>query len=322
VNPNKKLILLTGASGFLGGYVADACRAAGHAVLGVDVRPPRAGQSWEDLRIQSCESIGWESFLRGREIDVVFHLAGGASVPESVQDPYRDFATSLPGTANLLSYIARRNPSTHFIFFSSAAVYGNPRSLPIGETSPVAPISPYGIHKASAEFLLQHYARLYNLQVSVLRLFSAFGVGLRKQLFWDLSRRALEASARGETCVTLHGSGAETRDFIYATDIANAALLVANRPRRAGFECYNIASGKETTIREAASLLLDRLGLGLNIVFAGAPRSGDPLHWRADISKAAALGFQPAAPLAEGLNAVARWAISLAGAEPPVSQER
>ncbi|HUP04108.1 MAG TPA: NAD-dependent epimerase/dehydratase family protein [Bryobacteraceae bacterium] len=305
-----KRVLITGAAGFLGGYVADACRQAGYSVIGADIHAPYPGSQWEEFRAEACETVDWESLLGGREVTAVVHLAGGASVPDSVREPYRDFMLSLPGTAKLLSYCAQRLPSAHFILFSSAAVYGNPQRLPIGESTAVAPVSPYGVHKACAEFLVESYARLYGLQASILRVFSAYGPGLKKQLFWDLARRALEASARGESTVRMHGSGNETRDFIYSADIAAAALRIADLPRQPGCRRFNIASGQATSIREAAALLVDRLGLDLELAFDGAPRDGDPLYWQADVTKAAEIGFRATMSLSDGLAEVARWSVS------------
>jgi UDP-glucose 4-epimerase len=304
---DDRFVLITGASGFLGTYLAEACREAGHRVLGIDIRAPRQGIQWADFWIQSCESVEWEHFLRSRAVKVVFHLAGGASVPESVQYPYEDFVSSVPGTVKLLSYITRHDPSIHLVFFSSAAVYGNPRECPVAEGAPALPISPYGIHKAGSELLLQHYARLYSLRTSILRVFSAFGPGLEKQLFWDLATRAFRAVGLGEKSMTVHGTGLESRDFIFATDIARAALAVANRPGLTGCECFNVASGRETTIAEAASRLIEHLAIDLKLVFSGIVRPGEPLNWRADVTKLTATGFEPQVSLSDGIRTLADW---------------
>ena len=304
---DKGLILVTGASGFLGSYLADACRTVGHPVLGVDCRPPQRASLWADFCVAPCESASWERFLENRDVRVVFHLAGSASVPDSVRNPYEDFATSVPGTARLLSHLAQHHPSTHLVFFSSAAVYGNPKVLPIDESTQVMPISPYGIHKATSEYLLQHYARLHNLRTSILRVFSAFGPGLQKQFFWDLGKRAFQAVALGEKSITLHGTGQESRDFVYVTDIAKAALQVASRPGCPRCEVFNVGSGRETTTTEAASLLVKHLGADLRLMFNGAVRHGDPLNWCAETTKLSSIGFRPEVSLSEGITKVATW---------------
>ena len=203
--------------------------------------------------------------------------------------------------------MARCHPSAHLVFFSSAAVYGNPTELPVGESAPVLPISPYGIHKASSEFLLRHYTRVFGLHTSILRVFSAFGPGLQKQLFWDLGERVRQAVALGQKIITMQGTGQESRDFIHARDVAKAALVVGSRSGCAGCELFNVASGRETTIAEATSLLLRHLAMDLKPVFTGAVRAGEPLNWRADVTKLTAAGFQPDVALSEGIRTVAHW---------------
>ncbi len=104
----------------------------------------------------------------------------------------------------------------------------------------------------------------------------------------------------------LHGEGGESRDFIHAADVARALVhLVERAPAEA--EIYNVASGAETTIRELAVKLLKWLGLSLQPEFNGQLTPGDPLHWRADITRLRALGFTPATGLDDGLRDVAAW---------------
>jgi UDP-glucose 4-epimerase len=245
--------------------------------------------------------------LREFDVTTVFHLAGGASVPDSVRNPFCDFTSSIPGTVKLVTDLIRHRPSAHVLFVSSAAVYGNPTSLPVSEDAPVAPISPYGIHKATSEFVLQHYARLYDLRVSVLRVFSAFGPGLRKQLFWDLGQRALQATAHGKRRITLEGTGRESRDFIFGTDVANAALHVAYCLGLPGFEVFNIASGSETSIQEAANKLLAYLNLDVECVFNGEVKHGVPSNWRADVTKLNESGFRSEVSFEKGISVLANW---------------
>jgi UDP-glucose 4-epimerase len=193
------------------------------------------------------------------------------------------------------------------IFFSSAAVFGNPTKLPIVEDSIPQPISPYGVHKHLAEVLLKEYARLWGLSVTVLRPFSAYGPGLRKQLLWDAGRRAVQASKAGKSSVTLFGTGNETRDFIYASDVARAALHVIGRPATGAFEVFNVGTGVESSVSEVVSLLLQELDIRLELAFDGSTRAGDPVAWRADMSRLENLGFSPRVLLREGVRRVAEW---------------
>jgi UDP-glucose 4-epimerase len=304
---SEQPVLVTGASGFLGTFISKACLAAGIPLIGLDRVPPLDRAAWREFHLGFCDTQSLTQALAQGGVKTIFHLAGAASVPDSLNNPIHDFQLSVPSTLNLLCEVMRHCPSAHVIFLSSAAVYGNPESLPVSEDAIVAPISPYGIHKAMSELALEHYTRVYGLKASVLRVFSAFGPGLRKQLFWDLSRRAYASQARGERMLLLQGTGHATRDFIFASDVAQAALHVANRTNSQGFEIYNIGSGTETSIREVASQLLRELDLEMDVEFDGIERDGVPERWRSDITKLKRIGFSSAVPLNEGIKYLADW---------------
>ncbi|WP_183559883.1 NAD-dependent epimerase/dehydratase family protein [Mucilaginibacter sp. SP1R1] len=202
----------------------------------------------------------------------------------------------------------KNHPQAHVFFFSSAAVYGNPQTLPITENTPVLPISPYGIHKSTAETLLENYSRALGLCVTVFRIFSVYGVGLRKQLVYDVSQRARQAAALGQESIMLFGTGLETRDFIYVKDVCKAVLLVLSQPVKAPFTTYNLASGVESTVAEVAQCIIKHLNIKVNINFNGVVPKGDPTNWRADIDKVLQLGFKSDYNLDDGLMEVAHWA--------------
>lgn len=303
----RDCVLITGASGFLGTWLSDIAHEQGCDLIGIDLVAPRQPKLFSAFATKSCEQTDFESLISSRKIRVVFHLAGGASVPQSMDDPQGDFDSLLPGTVALLGYLIRHQCDAHFVFFSSAAVYGNPISLPVAETAAVKPISPYGIHKAAAEFIIEHYARLFGLRASLLRLFSAYGEGLRKQVVWDISQRVIASQRSGERTISLHGTGAETRDFLHAVDIARAALFVAERPPESGVQVLNVASGTEISIAALAERVAHELRADIKILFNGVIRAGDPMSWRADIGKLTKLGFSPKVSFAEGIARLAHW---------------
>lgn len=309
--PERETILITGASGFLGTWLADVAHQQGLELIGVDIVAPRRPELWSAFAMQPCDRADFPALVGVRKLRAVFHLAGGASVPESVQNPAADFASLLPGTIQLLVFLARERPEAHLLLFSSAAVYGNPAQLPVAETAPVAPISPYGIHKAAAEFLIEHYARIFALRASLLRMFSAYGEGLRKQVVWDICHKAVAAKERGEPSFPMHGTGNETRDFIHAADIARAALLIATHPPASGTQVINVASGVETSIRTLAESIIGALGFQLEPDFNRVTRAGDPANWRADVSELRALGFASTIAFHEGIANCVRWQMAL-----------
>jgi UDP-glucose 4-epimerase len=277
--------LVTGSHGFLGRAISAALATGGWTVTG-------AGRPEHEI-----PSPEFDELLQAARPSLVVHCAGPASVPASVADPDADRAASVGVTAALLEGLQALSPSPRLILISSAAVYGQPRELPIAEGAPYAPISPYGRHRVECEGI----ARSRGLPAVVLRIFSAYGEGLRRQVLWDIAQRALAGGP-----IELLGSGEESRDFVHASDVGRALLTAAQQAPFDG-EAYNLASGVETPIAELAEMLVDALGVERRPVFTGIARSGDPVRWCADIAALRALGFEPQVPLEEGVARYATW---------------
>lgn len=300
-NASTRSCLVTGALGFLGRRVVAEFADHGYRVVGLDMCTqvdPAAGLS--DYRQAALPSDELADLLRSERPDVVVHAAGPASVGASIDDPAADFEGSVGVLFGVLGAVRSHSPEARFVTLSSAAVYGDPGTLPIGEDAPMAPVSPYGFHKAQCESLIAEFHKVYGIRGSSVRIFSAYGEGLRRQLLWDVCAKAEQGSVR------LFGTGEESRDFIHADDVALAVRLVAERAPMAA-EVYNVASGTETTVRRIAEGLVSFLAPGTPVSFSGTARPGDPLRWRADISRMQALGFEPRVALSDGLEAYCRW---------------
>ncbi|MDT0646265.1 NAD-dependent epimerase/dehydratase family protein [Zunongwangia sp. F260] len=306
-----KTILITGASGFIGSWLARTAVKAGYEIIGIDLRAPSDPEIWSGFSTASLESVDFFELIKKRDLVAVWHLAGGASVGASVSDPYGDFANLLPGTARLAIHIARNHPKARLFLFSSAAVYGDPKKLPISEEAPVQPISPYGVHKLSAEVLLSHYSRIIGLEATVFRIFSVYGPGLKKQLIWDVSQRVLGCGKDDSCEIKLFGTGQESRDFIYIKDLCHAVLKILQMEKTNSFEVYNMASGIENTIAEVAHCIVEALNENVKVKFDGEVREGDPVNWRADISRLKDTGFSCDYQLKEGIAEVAHWVKSI-----------
>ena len=295
-------ILVLGASGFIGRHISTLLNQLGHEIIGADIPHRENG----DYLLIDPQNPDFETLFRTAKVEACINCTGAASVPDSFTNPLHDYTLNTLRIAQILEAIRKVSAKTKFVHFSSAAVYGNPSStLPITESTELKPLSPYGWHKRSAEEICQEYARLFGIQSISLRIFSAYGPHLRKQLFWDLYQKALH-----QPRVELFGTGKETRDFIYVADIAHALhalLLFGDFDGRAA----NVASGTASTITTAAHLFLEALDIRKEVLFTGTERTGDPAYWQADISYLKSLGFTPQFELQSGLGHVADWLKSL-----------
>ncbi|MEH2434722.1 MAG: NAD-dependent epimerase/dehydratase family protein [Nostoc sp.] len=298
-----KSILITGVSGFIGRYVARYFSEQGWSVIGIDNSPPENAPI-ANLSAYYClqlPDITLNNLLKEHLPQVCIHCAGRASVGLSMNNPIADFYTNTVLTFEILNALRLNTPECRFIFLSSAAVYGNPELLPVSETQSLAPLSPYGFHKQQCEQLCLEFTKVYDLPTASLRIFSAYGPGLRRQVLWDICQKAIT-----QNFVTLHGTGQESRDFIHALDIAKASMVVANFAPMQG-EVYNLASGREVSIYELSEIVLNALEYEGIPQFDGVVPIGTPLNWRAEISKLAALGFSASVPLERGIKTFANW---------------
>jgi UDP-glucose 4-epimerase len=294
--------IVTGAGGFIGSHVAAALAKRGWRI-GAAGNPGRtcagaSAQTWGALSVESLASLAAQL----GPITAIVHCAGGSSVGPSLQDPARDFERSVVSTLRVLEFMRAHAPSARLVFLSSAAVYGAANLEPLQEDLPKRPISPYGAHKAIAEDLVAHWAGQFELRFTILRVFSVYGAGLRKQLLWELSRRALA----GEDPLTLFGSGEERRDFIAVED-AVALIARAADPALSPPAVMNGGSGRGTSVRELAERLLDALGSAPQLRFSGDAKAGDPVTMVADTRRASAFGFSPAVSLEQGIADYAAW---------------
>jgi UDP-glucose 4-epimerase len=298
-----KTLLITGIAGFIGRYVARHFAEQGWSVIGTDNSPPENAPlaNLTAYRRLQLPDPGLGNLLKEYSPQVCIHCAGRASVGLSVTDPAADFYSNTLLTLEMLNALRLNAPNCRFIFLSSAAVYGNPQSLPISEEQATAPLSPYGFHKLQGEQLCLEFAKVYSLPTASARIFSAYGPGIRRQVMWDICQKAIIQNS-----VTLQGTGQESRDFIHALDIAKGLLLIATAALMQG-EAYNLGTGEQVTIAELTSHILTALDYQGDPHFDGIIPVGNPLNWQADISKLQSLGFTPSIPLKKGISTFATW---------------
>jgi len=293
-------ILVLGAHGFLGSHIAHGL-SQNHTILRAGISPD-AGD--DHMRIDP-NTPDFETLIAWARPDVLINCSGAASVPSSFSNPLHDFTLNTVRTAQILEVLRVVSPQTRFMHLSSAAVYGNPTASPIPESTPLCPVSPYGWHKRYAEEICREYYELHQIPTISLRIFSAYGSGLRKQLLWDVYQKA-QVSER----IELFGTGLETRDFIHCADIVRSINSILNFGSFDG-RAVNVASGISITVREAVNSLLDALGWTRQLVFSGAGRAGDPVFWMADTSYLQSLGPLTAQPFEYGVREVACWMLAL-----------
>jgi UDP-glucose 4-epimerase len=291
-------ILILGSEGFIGSNMVTYFLGKKWKVAGID-HADNPKNVYDYHKLLSINDF--TEFLLNNQFAYIVNAAGSGNVGFSVSHPLGDFQSNCFETAKILDSMRIANYRGIYLHISSAAVYGDPQKLPVNEEDHPRPLSPYGWHKLMSEMLCREYFELYGIRSCIVRPFSVFGPGLRKQLFWDIYHRSV-----GNHALELFGTGNESRDFIYITDLVRAIdLLLAKAAMKA--ECYNVASGVETTIASAAGHFIRNFPDSVSLTFNGRTKAGDPLNWRADITKLVALGFQPETRLEDGVKLTFSW---------------
>ncbi len=298
-------VIVAGGGGFLGSRICDAFLERRWRVVSVGIGAPiglREGAHHHEGLV-TRELLTAASEAHGTP-DLIVHAAGGSSVGQSWESPRSDFDLSVGSTAEILDFARHQMPRPRLTLVSSAAVYGDVGSGSLSEDDPCLPMSPYGAHKRVCEELVLAESRMSGVGVAVVRFFSLFGNGLRKQILWDILRRSGQPAGTLE----LWGDGQETRDFLHVNDAARLILLASTSIVPGKSRIYNGASGQPVSIRELAGALLKQAGVSKELHFNGKHRAGDPRHLTASTTRAQnELGFEPAVSLDEGLSAYVAW---------------
>lgn len=297
--PRDQTILVTGGAGFIGSHLVEAfdpdndVRVLDDGSTG-DLDDLPADVSLVEADVRDAEAV--EAAVSG--VDLVYHLAAVVSVDASIADPRRSHSINVGGTLTVLD--AAREAGARVVATSSAAIYGEPADLPISEDAPAAPRSPYGVDKLAADHYTRRYHDLHDLDTVVLRPFNVYGPGQSGEYAGVISTFNRQANA-GDP-ITVHGDGAQTRDFVHVEDVVDAFRL-AGTTDHVG-EAFNIGTGEAISIRELAETVRDVADSQSDIVHVD-PRSGD-IEWsQADISRAVdRLGYEPNVDLHTGLRSI------------------
>lgn len=276
-------ILVTGASGFIGGYLAQALESSGHRVH---------RHSIEHGDIATCA-------LEFKDVCRVFHLAGKTFVPASWEQPRGFYEVNVLGTANVLEFCRRTGACVTLI---SSYVYGKPQWLPIDENHPVQPLNPYAHSKILAEEIGRYYQAQFGVPVTTIRPFNIYGRGQdRRFLLPTLIRQALDPVCDRIVVADLR----PRRDYIHVRDLIALLLATMERPT---CNVYNAGSGRSVGIQEVVELINQLIGCVKPLESRQTPRPEEALDVVADISRAEReLEWHPRVALAEGLLEMIEW---------------
>ena len=298
------LYLVTGGAGFIGSHITDRLLAEGHRVRILDnFSTGKHDNIPASAAVEVIEGdVGNTDTVRQcmEAVDIVFHQAAIASVPETVGNPLASERTNYRGTLNVLE-AARQAGARRVVFACSAAVYGDLPELPKLETMPVKPLSPYAVDKLASEQACKVYHALYGLETVALRYFNVFGPRQDPSSPYSGVISIFASVTRQGRQPTIYGDGGQTRDFVYVSDVVEANMRAASSAAAAG-NAYNIATGSTVTINELLQSICRLEGQTFNPVYQPV-REGDIRHSCADISAAGLdLGWQPQVAFEDGLS--------------------
>lgn len=296
-----KKVLITGANGFIGSHLVKYFMLKEYDICGWDVVVN--GGSFNTISVDMFSFEDTKEALEHFDPEIIIHCAGAADVGKSMVDPLGDYQGNVTLTHNLLEAIhSVIKHKVVVVFVSSAAVYGDPEKLPVDENAPLVPKSQYAVHKIMCEQLCAYYNTYEEFDIRIARIFSAYGVGLKKQIFWDMYNKL---TSTGE--LEMYGTGDESRDYIYIDDVVNALYLIATST-----ECdfiTNVANGVEISINCVANSFANIVGVASEkITFNNISMPGTPNNWLADVTKLTKLGYRQSVGLEEGIRKYIDWA--------------
>jgi UDP-glucose 4-epimerase len=304
--------LVTGGAGFIGSNLVDRLLAEGHEVDVVDDFSTGSLSNLSEARGSGGRALtihhlditapGVVELMARRRPQLVFHLAAQIDVRVSVAQPAFDAAVNIIGSLHILEG-ARQAQTERVVFAASGGtLYGDPapEDLPVRESHPQQPLSPYGVAKKSVIDYLVAYRQLHALEFCALTLGNVYGP--RQDPHGEAGVVAIfaERILRGEP-VTVFGDGEQTRDYVFVDDVVDAFVRAATRG--GGLMC-NIGTGRETSVNELLATMAAQAGVEVSPVFAPL-RPGELQRSCLDIERAAIqLGWRPWTELPEGTRAV------------------
>jgi UDP-glucose 4-epimerase len=300
-------ILITGGAGFIGSHIL--AQLQGRRDMDVVVFDNLSSGSKEHVPAgmelvegDVCDEAAVDALFADHHFDAVIHLAAQTMVPTSVEQPVLDCQINLEGVLHVLE-ACRTHGTGHILFSSSAAVYGDNLHIPLKETERLVPTSPYGITKMTTEHYLRVYHELYGMDATVFRFANVYGERQGEKGEGGVVSIFCKLLSQRQG-ITVFGDGNQTRDFVYAGDIAQA--IIRALPLK-GCHTMNVSTGQETSINDLIRSFEKAVGYTVPVQYT-APRTGDIL--RSVLSNEALkrdLGFVPEMDLEEGIRRTYDW---------------
>ncbi|MHB1131292.1 MAG: NAD-dependent epimerase/dehydratase family protein [Chloroflexota bacterium] len=320
---SAKRALVTGAAGFIGGYLCERLLGLGYEVAGIDDESTGSRANLPAGVQYLVGDIRDEQLLArafAQRPDVVLHTAAQVSNIQSFSQPEHDLDVNVLGTWRVLRHcLERRVP--RFLYASSMATYGEPSELPTSEHAHCLPLSYYGITKFAAERYVHQTARRtdldFDFQVTSFRMFNVFGPRQSLTNMYQGVISVFIANLLAGDPLILYGSGQQSRDFIYIDDVVDAWITAIDQPAVYG-QVVNLGTGRDVSIRQLIDTLLSIFKCPADYRIDRRPTlSGDQYRIAADISRARALlGWQPRVSFEEGLARTVAWAREQVGQSP------
>lgn len=260
----------------------------------------RRASGVEFVQADILAGVALDEALAG--IDVVVHFAGHSGASASAQDPFTDLQSNVGGTLSLLEAARKREGALRVVFPGSRLEYGRVKSLPVLETDPMHPVSPYGVNKYACELYLDLYARMYGISYAVARLTNPYGPSETPSTReYNVMNRLIAAAKNGEK-LTVYGEGKQLRDYVFADDAVEAlALLCASEDNIV----VNVGSGIGISFLEAVETIVRVAGKG-HVDFSPWPAQAERVEtgdFVADIERVRALGWHPRTSFEDGIRA-------------------
>lgn len=294
-------ILVTGGWGFIGSHLVEYLLKKGYHVIVLDQKGP------EEFFNHNINKVEWIkddiSNINNYELNVqgVFHLAGRASVKDSVIDPITDYSSNLKNTFELLEW-SRSQKLKRFVFSSSVSVLGSNIVNPVREDVACMPRSPYGASKSASECYCITYFSTYGVPTIVSRLFNVYGSGQSHLFISDIIYKLINNSE----ILELWGGGEQIRDYLHIDDLVEGLVLLYENGENGNI--YNLASGVPVSLKRIAlELSIEINGKTPEILNNKTTYKGDIEKWYADVSKIGKLGYSPSKSLKVGLSETAKW---------------